>query len=243
MATTLQDLLDSVKSDVHGKSFPDAVILKYLNEAVFRMGASKFQLPGLAQQGSVLTSPTSVSVKMPADYHRELQFVQSTATQNRIWLEKSWIKFARFYPILYNADGSVYLTGDCERVAMRSPGNSLLYYQPVPQPGDKLILYYFRLPVPLTLDNLTGVPDGIPDEFVDGFCAGWAKWKLWKKIEQEETKKNNSGQYHSEFEQAFLDLKEYLGPPDEEMASVGDELFRGGGGPASFNSIGTFYGG
>ena len=231
MPTTLQNLIDSVNEDVHEGSFSPTVILRYLNEAVYRECASKLQLPGLAQTSSITTDPLNEWVSMPLDYHRELQFVQSAATSMRVWVEKSFIKFMRYYPTLYNTSGSPYLTGNVERVSIRSLGGNILYYQPVPEPADTLTLYYFRLPVPMSLSNTdangnyTDLPDGIPDEFADGVCAGYAKWKLWKKIEQDETKANNAGIYHAEFLDAWMGLKEFLGPPDEEAAYVGDELF------------------
>jgi hypothetical protein len=155
---------------------------------------------------------------MPLDYHRNLQYVTSVATQNRIYFEKSFVKFMRYYPMLDQY-------GNVERCTLRSQG-TLLYYQPNPGfPGDTLNLWYFRKPVPMTLTNLDGTPDGLPDEFHDGVLAGYAKWKLWKKIEQDETKKNNAGAYHAEFDEAMAELGEYLGPDDGEATYIGDEMF------------------
>lgn len=127
-------------------------------------------LPELLTIDTVNTSITKPYVDMPADFHRDLQFVTSSSG-SEIDIANSFIEFVETYPLL-NKSG---------RIAEVIEQGKKLYYQGIPSSSESITLHYYRKPIEMVNDD--DVPDGIPEHLHYSLLVNFAAWKAYEHIE------------------------------------------------------------
>lgn len=126
-------------------------------------------LPDLFTIDTVSTGANAY-VNMPSNFHRDLQFVSSSAG-SEIDIATSFIEFAETYPLL-NKSG---------RISEVIEHGRKLYYQGIPTSAETLTLHYYRKPVNMVNDD--DVPDGIPVHLQIPLLVNFAAWKAYEHLE------------------------------------------------------------
>jgi len=128
--------------------------------------------PPLPDLFTITTVSTGVNayVNMPANFHRDLQFV-SSSTGSEIDIADSFIEFTETYPLL-NKSGKVS--------EVIEHGNRL-YYQGIPTTSESLTIHYYRKPVTMVADG--DFPDGIPEHLQVSLLVNFAIWKAQEILE------------------------------------------------------------
>lgn len=127
-------------------------------------------LPELFTIATVTTSTTAAYVNMPANFHRDLQFV-SSSTGSEIDIAESFIDFAETYPLL-NKVG---------RLSEVIEHGRKLYYQGIPPVNEAITIHYYRKPVAMVDDG--DYPDGIPEHLQIPLLTNFAAWKAFEHFE------------------------------------------------------------
>ena len=198
----LSTLVERVEKVARLHSFIATGVKGYLNEAVLD-AASQVLLPDLQSSENVRTHTNSYKVDMPDEYHRNLYFVSSDATDLEIKIFRTKTALLRDHPRLET-------TGDVEAVCV---SEKALHYNPIPSTADTLTLHYYRQPVEMTAD--TDEPDGIPAHLQDKLLVNYALAKVFEPFEDNplaaKLKSKHEGAYYS----ALVDTKTFVGDTDE----------------------------
>lgn len=152
-------------------------------------------LPELFTIDTVSTSVTAAYVNMPANFHRDLQFV-AASTGSEIDIADSFIEFVETYPLL-NKSG---------RITEVIEHGRKFYYQGIPTSSEAVTLHYYRKPVNMVNDD--DVPDGIPYHLQIPLLVNFAAWKAYEHIEDGlEGETPNTMKYKNLFLEAMRTLE------------------------------------
>ncbi len=170
-------------------------------------------LPDLHSTDTVTLLAGESSVSLPAEFHRQLDLV---VDPDGVELSKydSHIKFLKKYPLLDES-------GD--PTCCSSKGGTL-YCQPSPATDRVLTLYFYRLPVDMTIVTSPAAddePDGIPVHLQDKLLVNYACMHIFTGIEQgDDGKRPNTDLHTARFIQAVTDLSRFVGQTDGEAFNV-----------------------
>lgn len=169
-------------------------------------------LPGLFTRETVTYTAGSFFVAMPTTFQREL--VRVTWGTNKL---KRYPSFNRFIDCYENEAGKP------EAWCLRGKD---LWIGPEPSEDLTLTIYYYRLPVALTMAPLDTTPDEIPDHLQSRLLVSYACREIYKVLEAGLDMQNpDTAKHDLEFQRALTDLERLIGPADGEPENVADEYY------------------
>lgn len=194
------ELIAVVIGAVHNPDFNvPADILKYINGSQRRI-ADILLLPDLRDgSASVSTVVNAMEANLPATFHKNLFHARVAGTDIDVFKDVLSMSMVR---------GGLSLdTGTVEAIALKK---GKLVYQPVPTAITAIETYYYRLPIPMTISDIS-FPDGSygNDDFdwaiIHDTCA-----KIFNEIESDlDVVKINTNKHEALFKEKIALLDEY----------------------------------
>ena len=196
----LSVLVDAISDIVQDKSYTDAIITGYINEAVLavatgEMLAGRFDksrpLPYLYKTDTVATDTDGIQ-DLPSDFNRDVIMVVN-ADGESIPIEASPRKFLKDNP-----------KSDAGDVRICSVLGDRLLYRDIPSTAETLTIHYYRTPDTLVSD--TDAPSCIPEHLQRKLVIGHVCREIYKQIEDGiEGRKVNTDFYTGEYMSGFAD--------------------------------------
>lgn len=192
---TLAELRSYVQQTVDDPSFDAAYIDMLINEALVDV-SMKVLLPDLESSTTIQTVVDANLTPLPADLQRNLY---RCLGEQDITVLSSVELLLRRVP----DDPTDWTTGAVEFVT-RSQDN--LFYYPAPAEAKDLVIYYYTVPTPLTLEDDT--PDVLPGNLHRKLLCSYACKEMFDDIEDGlEGQKVNTARHESRYFQALAELE------------------------------------
>lgn len=209
---SIQDLIDKVRRKVQDDSYSNDDIIDFFNAAMAEL-AGEFLLPNLETWETVYTDPMSSTIRMPANYHKNLRNCHSTTNRRRIKVYGS-------KQLLHSEFGWHDRNG---RVLGIAPHGRDLYYQHIPNTAETLELNYWKFPDRIT--SVTQMPDILPPHMLEPLLVAYAAKEIFAEIEDGiEGKQINTERWERRWLVLKVQLDRFVGPeervPDDFDADI-----------------------
>lgn len=197
-----EELIEAVVDIIQDDSIEGEEILSYLNLGQLAI-ANRVLLPGLADGHATLSTVLDdFMVSLPTDYHRGLFLAQSDDSIPTVVKTMGDIVTVTGMPLSKDTGSAVNIVAAQARKFV---------YQPVPEAGAEVEIFYHRKPIPMTESNKS-FPDGLSadssgNDDADQALIYYACWRSFAKIEQG-------------LEGAKVDTKYYLGLFEETLEII-----------------------
>ena len=209
---TAQQLIESVQRKVRDASYGPDEILALLNRGLNEVAGWKNTRPEFGLHGEILlpfletvaawsTQEDLANVDLPANYIKNMYMVnQPSNVPISIW--SSMRELLREWGGVLTNEGV-----NVEDVALMG---DQLYYQPIPTEALTLLVYYYRKPSLLTLEDPNGVtntPYCLPEELQEDLLVNYAAMEIYDEIEDGlDGQKTQTANYAGRYQRALNKL-------------------------------------
>ena len=212
LTATSHTMADEVMGIVQDASYTYADILEQFNDCQMEV-AGKFLIPELEQWADITLKANRKSVRLPADFHRNLRHAHSTTYNRKI---KIYGSLSLLYRWFSNLDQSGRIVGCAVK------GRDL-YYQRIPTSDETLRINYYGYPP--RLESRMDKPDWLPWHLVKPLLVAYAAKELYDLIEDgQDGNKTNTTRWEAKYKEAFTDLEEFIGPEEDELDTIEVEI-------------------